>query len=77
MELIEKGMSRSEVEQVLGSPGAVKYNPRRNYVGYKYGRVWVVFRDDVVACVRKRLENRPNAGGDMHCEGFAFNFVVR
>ena len=77
MELIEKGMSRSEVEQVLGSPGAVKYNPRRNYVGYKYGHVWVVFRDDVVACVRKRLENRPNAGGDMHCEGFAFNFVVR
>ncbi len=76
-ELCDKGMTRSEVEHLLGQPRAVKYNPGPNYLGYNYGRLWVVFRDDVVACVRKRLEYRPTAGGDTHCEGLAFNFVKR
>jgi hypothetical protein len=76
-ELCDKGMTRSEVEHLLGQPRAVKYNPGPNYLGYNYGRLWVVFRDDVVACVRKRLEYRPAAGGDTHCEGLAFNFVKR
>ncbi len=76
-ELCDKGMTRSEVERLLGQPRAVKYNPGPNYLGYNYGRLWVIFRDDVVACVRKRLEYRPAAGGDTHCEGLAFNFVKR
>ncbi len=76
-ELTEPGMTRGEVEHLLGSPRAVKRNQRYNYLGAKYGHIWVVFRDDVVACVRSRLEYRRNAGGEAHCEGFAANFVTR
>lgn len=77
LDVTEKGMTRGEVEYLLGAPRAVKKNPRFNYLGAKYGHLWVVFRDDIVACVRSRLEYRPNAGGEAHCEGFAFNFVKR
>lgn len=77
VDLTEPGMSRNEVEHLLGEPRAVKQNTRYSYTGAKYGHLWVVFRDDVVACVRSRLEYRRNAGGEAHCEGFAVNFVKR
>jgi len=77
VELAEPGMTRGEVEHLLGEPRAVKNNSRYSYTGAKYGHLWVVFRDDVVACVRSRLEYRRNAGGEAHCEGFATSFVRR
>lgn len=76
-ELTEPGMTRGEVEHLLGAPRALKQNRRYNYTGAKYGHIWVVFRGDVVACVRSRLEYRRQAGGEAHCEGFAANFVTR
>lgn len=75
--LTEKGMARSEVEHLLGRPRLIRKNSRLGYSGAKYGNVWVVYNGDEVACVRSRLENNPAAGGDIHCRGFAFNFVTR
>ena len=77
VELTEKGMARSEVEHLLGEPRLSRENSSLGYSGAKYGDVWVVYKDDEVACVRSRLENRATAGGDIHCRGFAFNFVTR
>ena len=75
VELTDTGMTKGEVEHLLGAPRIAKTSSR--YTGYQYGRVWVVFRDDIVSCLRSRLEYRPQAGGDIHCEGFAFNFLKR
>jgi hypothetical protein len=71
----EPGMTREDIEKVLGSPRAVKDG--NSYLGYNYGRVWVVFRDDMVACVRTRLEYSQRYDSDVHCTGMAYNFIKR
>jgi hypothetical protein len=72
---VEVGMTRQDVEKILGSPRAVKDGGA--YQGYNYGRVWVVFRDDLAACVRTRLEYSPRYDSDIHCTGMAFNILKR
>lgn len=71
----ELGMTREDVEKLLGSPRSIKDG--NDYLGYNYGRVWVVFRDEMVACVRTRLEYSQRYDSDMHCTGMAFNFIKR
>lgn len=73
----EKGMTEREIVRILGRPGLAKQDTRANYTGYKYGHVWVMFKNDVVACVRSRLEYVSAVGGELHCSGMGFNFIQR
>ena len=66
-----KGMTPAEVERLLGPPRAVKAN-RAGSVAYEcrnYGRMWLVFRDGLLACKRTRLRYQSRYGGDCHCAG--------
>ncbi|MGE4298383.1 MAG: hypothetical protein AB7E47_10175 [Desulfovibrionaceae bacterium] len=74
-----KGMTPADVEGMLGAPRTVKRADAAGaaYVCANYGRTWVVYRDGLVACVRKRLEFLKEYGSDCHCAGFAANFIER
>lgn len=68
---IVPGMSMASVKELLGNPPALKQaviGPE-SYVCAGYGRVWVVFRDGVVSCLRTRLEYMPRYDTDCHCAG--------
>ncbi|WP_300162041.1 hypothetical protein [Solidesulfovibrio sp.] len=65
------GMSMANVKELLGNPAALKQaviGPE-SYVCAGYGKVWVVFRDGVAACLRTRLDYVPRYGTDCHCAG--------
>ncbi len=68
---IVPGMSMANVKELLGNPAALKQaviGPE-SYVCAGYGKVWVVFRDGVAACLRTRLDYVPRYGTDCHCAG--------
>ena len=68
---IVPGMSMGNVKELLGNPPAVKQaviGPA-TYVCANYGRIWVVFRDGVVSCLRTRLDYVARYGTDCHCAG--------
>lgn len=77
--LPEKGMTIDEVLDLMGMPRAEKglVTATATYQCANFGRAWVVFKDGLVRCVRKRLEYDPKLGGDCHCEGFGYNFILR
>ncbi len=75
--LLAKGQSRADVERLLGPPQGTKSAASPRYLGYRYGRNWVIFRDDAVLCLRKRLEYDPRTGDELHCAGLASSFVLR
>ncbi|EHJ48052.1 hypothetical protein DFW101_2046 [Solidesulfovibrio carbinoliphilus subsp. oakridgensis] len=65
------GMSMAGVKELLGNPPAMKQaviGPE-SYVCAGYGRVWVVFRDGLVSCLRTRLDYVARYGTDCHCAG--------
>jgi len=68
---IVTGMSMVQVKELLGDPGAIKQaviGPE-SYVCAGYGRVWVVFRDGLVSCLRTRLDYVARYETDCHCAG--------
>ena len=66
-----KGMTPGEVERLLGKPRAVKANSAGTtaYECRNYGRLWLVFRDGLLACKRTNLRSQQRYGGDCHCAG--------
>ncbi|KHK01378.1 hypothetical protein [Desulfovibrio sp. TomC] len=65
------GMSIKQVKELLGDPAAVKQavlGPE-SYLCASYGRIWVVFRDGVVSCLRSRLDYVRRYDTDCHCAG--------
>ncbi len=65
------GMSMANVKELLGDPPALKQaiiGPE-TYVCAGYGKIWVVFRDGVVSCLRSRLDYVQRYGTDCHCAG--------
>lgn len=77
--LPEKGFSRSEVARLLGTPDLTKY-ARIDAASYQcdaYGRLWVIFRDERVLCLRNRLAFDRDLDSDCHCEGLSTDFVLR
>ncbi|WP_428564295.1 MAG: hypothetical protein ACP59X_01960 [Solidesulfovibrio sp. DCME] len=65
------GMSMGSVKELLGDPPAIKQSVigPETYVCAGYGRVWVVFRDGVVSCLRSRLDYVARYATDCHCAG--------
>jgi len=65
------GMSMASVKGLLGNPGAYRQAliGADTYVCAAYGKLWVVYRDGVVSCVRTRLEYRERYRTDCHCAG--------
>lgn len=68
---IVPGMSMGSVKELLGDPPAIKQSiiGPETYVCAGYGRVWVVFRDGVVSCLRTRLDYVARYDTDCHCAG--------
>ena len=65
------GMSIGQVKELLGNPAAAKQaviGPE-SYLCANYGRVWVVFRDGVVSCLRSRLDYVRRYDTDCQCAG--------
>jgi len=71
--VVSAGMTMDEVQSLLGPPRVKKLNEATaaQYACHNYGRIWVVFKDGLVACTRTRLTYRQNYGGDCHCAGQA------
>ncbi len=68
---IVPGMSMVQVKELLGDPGALKQaliGPE-SYVCAGYGKIWVVFRDGLVSCLRTRLDYVARYETDCHCAG--------
>lgn len=77
--VVEPGMTGDEVRGLLGEPRVTKLNETTTsqYACWNYGRVWVVFRDGLVACKRTRLSYRQDYGGDCHCAGLPSEVFTR
>ena len=68
---IVPGMSMADVKELLGDPPAIKQaviGPE-TYVCAGYGKIWVVFRDGLVSCLRTRLDYVDRYATDCHCAG--------
>jgi len=65
------GMSIKQVKELLGNPAAVKQSVigPESYLCASYGRIWVVFRDGVVSCLRSRLDYVRRYDTDCQCAG--------
>ncbi|WP_211922498.1 hypothetical protein [Solidesulfovibrio aerotolerans] len=68
---IVPGMSIKQVKELLGNPAAVKQSVigPESYLCASYGRIWVVFRDGVVSCLRSRLDYVRRYDTDCQCAG--------
>ena len=68
---ITPGMSMRDVKELLGNPATIKQSAlgSETYVCAGYGRIFVVFRDGAVACLRSRLDYVRRYGTDCHCAG--------
>ncbi|MHC1790726.1 hypothetical protein [Solidesulfovibrio sp.] len=68
---IVPGMSIAQVKELLGNPATVKQaviGPE-SYLCAGYGRIWIVFRDGAVNCLRSRLDYVRRYDTDCHCAG--------
>jgi len=74
-DMVEVGMTVEEVVALLGPPRARKENTNTTaaYLCFNYGRVWVVFRDGLAACLRERLVYRERYKSDCHCASLTGN----
>lgn len=72
-QVVEPGMTAAEVVALLGPPRVKKLNDNMTsvYECHNYGTIWVVYKDGLVACTRKRLSWRDNYQSDCHCAGWA------
>ena len=73
-----KGMSLQAAVGVAGEPDMARRSLRAGaeYLCVRYGRAWVVFKEQQALCMRKRLEQR-SALGTCHCAGSAASFLWR
>lgn len=65
------GMSIAQVKELMGNPSALKQaviGPE-SYLCAGYGKVWAVFRDGQLACLRSRLDYVRRYDTDCHCAG--------
>jgi hypothetical protein len=65
------GMSVAQVKELMGNPAALKQaviGPE-SYLCAGYGKVWAVFRDGQLACLRSRLDYVRRYDADCHCAG--------
>ena len=65
------GMSIAQVKELMGNPAALKQaviGPE-SYLCAGYGKVWAVFRDGQLACLRSRLDYVRRYDTDCHCAG--------
>jgi hypothetical protein len=69
-ENIHLGMKRQEVERVAGSPRA----EHRRYLNY--GRVWVIFNDDLVQCVVEGIELK-HSGFCTHYRNYSPDLIIK
>ncbi|BBD06884.1 hypothetical protein [Desulfovibrio ferrophilus] len=71
--VVEPGMTKADVQQLLGPPRVKKLNDKMTstYECHNYGEIWVVYKDGLVACTRKRLAYRNDYRSDCHCAGMA------
>jgi len=73
---VRPGMGVAEVRELLGEPrGAAASVQSGQYLCLGYGRVWVVFEDGQVSCLRSRLEYVARYDSNCHCAGNAMNIV--
>ncbi|MFP5221128.1 MAG: hypothetical protein ACLGSA_02435 [Acidobacteriota bacterium] len=73
---VRPGMGVAEVRELLGEPRAAADSVRAGrYLCLGYGRVWVVFEDGQVSCLRSRLEYVARYDSNCHCAGNAMNMV--
>ena len=79
LDMVEVGMTVDEVVKLLGPPRARKENSNTTatYLCFNYGRVWVVFRDGLTACLRERLVYRERYKSDCHCAGLTGNVFTQ
>ncbi|MBU1002102.1 MAG: hypothetical protein KKE73_06230 [Proteobacteria bacterium] len=72
-QVVEPGMTMPEVQGLLGPPRVKKLNDRMTvtYECHNYGEIWVVYKDGLVVCTRKRLVYRNDYRSDCHCAGNA------
>lgn len=68
---IVPGMSMAGVKELLGDPASLKQAAigPESYLCAGYGRIWVVFRDGLVSCLRTRLDYVARYDTDCHCAG--------
>lgn len=71
--VVSRGMTPGEVQGLLGPPRVKKLNDAMTstYECHNYGDLWVVYKDGLVACTRKRLEYKNAYRSDCHCAGMA------
>jgi len=70
-QVVEPGMTMEEVQSLLGPPRVKKLNDKMTatYECHNYGNIWVVYKDGLVACTRKRLTWKNSYQSDCHCSG--------
>lgn len=73
--LPEKGMTSSQVEQLLGQPQAGVDGPA--YQCRDHGGAWVVYKQGRVSCIRRSLSWSAPQESDCHCDGFGGDFHLR
>lgn len=76
---VVKDMTVAEVEAVAGAPRVASPEglDGEGYVCQRHGRLWVVYRHGLVACVRRNLTPAAGAEGLCHCAGLSTSFVLR
>jgi hypothetical protein len=65
------GMSIAQVKELMGNPATLKQaviGPE-SYLCAGYGKIWAVFRDGTLACLRSRLDYVRRYDTDCHCAG--------
>lgn len=73
---VRPGMGVAEVRELLGEPrGAAASIQSGHYFCLGYGRVWVVFEDGQVSCLRSRLEYVARYDSNCHCAGNTMNLI--
>ncbi|MBI4805322.1 MAG: hypothetical protein HY795_08815 [Desulfovibrio sp.] len=73
---VRPGMGMAEVRGFLGEPRGVAASVQSGrYVCLGYGRVWVVFEDGQVSCLRSRLEYVARYDSNCHCAGNTMNLI--
>jgi len=73
---VRPGMGIAEVRSFLGEPrGAAVSVQSGRYACLGYGRVWVVFEDGQVSCLRSRLEYVARYDSNCHCAGNTLNLI--
>jgi hypothetical protein len=72
--MAEPGMSLTGLQTLAGAPSTV-IRGKDGFECHNYGRTWVVLRDGVVVCIRRKLQDIPSLGGRCHCSGLSTTII--